>query len=191
MFKTSAWHSIWGGSASFPTKVLTSRPNAVPDTCDFGRGMGTTSSRILRVLRWTNDLVDAERMMEQRALLVYCFTAVGHRLFIRIAQSASGQQATRPIRAWRLLESHSSASKYVGPEHKIDNPWSEARQNPPGCRLSARFLVLYVFMFFVCFVYVSLMLMCARSIKSCLHFSICACHPSAGAMLIFSVSFQV
>ena len=24
-----------------------------------------------------------------------------------------------------------------------------------------------------------------------LHFSICACHPCAGAMLIFSVSFQV
>ena len=24
----------------------------------------------------------------------------------------------------------------------------------------------------------------------CLHFSICACHPCAGAMLIFSVSFQ-
>ena len=27
--------------------------------------------------------------------------------------------------------------------------------------------------------------------KNCLHFSICACHPCAGAMLIFSVSFQV
>ena len=26
--------------------------------------------------------------------------------------------------------------------------------------------------------------------KFCLHFSICACHPCAGAMLIFSVSFQ-
>jgi hypothetical protein len=26
--------------------------------------------------------------------------------------------------------------------------------------------------------------------KNCLHFSICACHPCAGAMLIFSVSFQ-
>ena len=26
--------------------------------------------------------------------------------------------------------------------------------------------------------------------KHCLHFSICACHPCAGAMLIFSVSFQ-
>ena len=26
--------------------------------------------------------------------------------------------------------------------------------------------------------------------KSWLHFSICACHPCAGAMLIFSVSFQ-
>ena len=26
--------------------------------------------------------------------------------------------------------------------------------------------------------------------KICLHFSICACHPCAGAMLIFSVSFQ-
>ena len=26
--------------------------------------------------------------------------------------------------------------------------------------------------------------------KKCLHFSICACHPCAGAMLIFSVSFQ-
>ena len=25
----------------------------------------------------------------------------------------------------------------------------------------------------------------------CLHFSICACHPGAGAMLIFSASFQV
>ena len=25
---------------------------------------------------------------------------------------------------------------------------------------------------------------------NCLHFSICACHPCAGAMLIFSVSFQ-
>ena len=25
---------------------------------------------------------------------------------------------------------------------------------------------------------------------SCLHFSICACHPCAGAMLIFSASFQ-
>ena len=27
--------------------------------------------------------------------------------------------------------------------------------------------------------------------KNCLRFSICACHPRAGAMLIFSVSFQV
>ena len=26
--------------------------------------------------------------------------------------------------------------------------------------------------------------------KNLLHFSICACHPCAGAMLIFSVSFQ-
>ena len=26
--------------------------------------------------------------------------------------------------------------------------------------------------------------------KNCLHFSICACHPCAGAMLFFSVSFQ-
>ena len=26
---------------------------------------------------------------------------------------------------------------------------------------------------------------------NCLHLSICACHPCAGAMLIFSVSFQV
>ena len=26
--------------------------------------------------------------------------------------------------------------------------------------------------------------------KNCLHFSICACHPCAGAMLMFSVSFQ-
>ena len=26
--------------------------------------------------------------------------------------------------------------------------------------------------------------------KNCLHFSICACHPCAGDMLIFSVSFQ-
>ena len=26
--------------------------------------------------------------------------------------------------------------------------------------------------------------------RFCLHFSICACHPCAGAMLIFSVSFQ-
>ena len=26
--------------------------------------------------------------------------------------------------------------------------------------------------------------------QNCLHFSICACHPCAGAMLIFSVSFQ-
>ena len=37
--------------------------------------------------------------------------------------------------------------------------------------------------------------MCWRGPKdaaytSCLHFSICACHPCAGAMLIFSVSFQ-
>ena len=29
-----------------------------------------------------------------------------------------------------------------------------------------------------------------RGEKNCLHFSICACHPCAGAMLIFSVSFQ-
>jgi hypothetical protein len=29
-----------------------------------------------------------------------------------------------------------------------------------------------------------------REQKNCLHFSICACHPCAGAMLIFSVSFQ-
>ena len=28
------------------------------------------------------------------------------------------------------------------------------------------------------------------TISACLHFSICACHPCAGAMLIFSVSFQ-
>ena len=27
--------------------------------------------------------------------------------------------------------------------------------------------------------------------KNLIHFSICACHPCAGAMLIFSVSFQV
>jgi len=27
--------------------------------------------------------------------------------------------------------------------------------------------------------------------QKCLHFSICACHPCAGAILIFSVSFQV
>ena len=27
--------------------------------------------------------------------------------------------------------------------------------------------------------------------KNCVHFSICACHPCAGAMLIFSVSFQL
>ena len=26
--------------------------------------------------------------------------------------------------------------------------------------------------------------------KNCFHFSICACHPCAGAVLIFSVSFQ-
>ena len=26
--------------------------------------------------------------------------------------------------------------------------------------------------------------------NNCLHFSMCACHPCAGAMLIFSVSFQ-
>ena len=26
--------------------------------------------------------------------------------------------------------------------------------------------------------------------KNCIHFSICACHPCAGAMLVFSVSFQ-
>ena len=30
---------------------------------------------------------------------------------------------------------------------------------------------------------------CARA-KNLVHFSICACHPCAGAMLIFSVSFQ-
>ena len=29
------------------------------------------------------------------------------------------------------------------------------------------------------------------AVNSCLHFSICAWHPCAGAMLIFSVSFQV
>ena len=29
-----------------------------------------------------------------------------------------------------------------------------------------------------------------RRTKKCLHFSICACHPCAGAMLLFSVSFQ-
>ena len=29
-----------------------------------------------------------------------------------------------------------------------------------------------------------------NKIKNCLHFSICACHPCAGAMLIFSVSLQ-
>ena len=35
-------------------------------------------------------------------------------------------------------------------------------------------------------------LLCRRkkSRNNCLHFSICACHPCAGAMLIFSVSFQ-
>ena len=27
-------------------------------------------------------------------------------------------------------------------------------------------------------------------VKNLVHFSICACHPCAGAMLIFSVSFQ-
>ena len=31
---------------------------------------------------------------------------------------------------------------------------------------------------------------CGQNKKKCLHFSICACHPCAGAMLIFSVSFQ-
>ena len=30
----------------------------------------------------------------------------------------------------------------------------------------------------------------ATTHQNCLHFSICACHPCAGAMLIFSVSFQ-
>ena len=30
----------------------------------------------------------------------------------------------------------------------------------------------------------------ARNIKKCLHFSICACHPCAGAMLILSASFK-
>ena len=29
-----------------------------------------------------------------------------------------------------------------------------------------------------------------KSLKKCLHFSICACHPCAGAMLFFPVSFQ-
>ena len=29
-----------------------------------------------------------------------------------------------------------------------------------------------------------------KETKNCVHFSICACHPCAGAMLIFSVSFQ-
>ena len=28
-------------------------------------------------------------------------------------------------------------------------------------------------------------------LKKCLHFSICACHPCAGAILIFSASLQV
>jgi hypothetical protein len=31
---------------------------------------------------------------------------------------------------------------------------------------------------------------CVKSQKNLDHFSICACHPCAGAMLIFSVSFQ-
>ena len=31
---------------------------------------------------------------------------------------------------------------------------------------------------------------CTKTFKKCLHFSICACHPCAGAMLIFSVSIQ-
>ena len=31
---------------------------------------------------------------------------------------------------------------------------------------------------------------CASGFKNLVHFSICACHPCAGAMLIFSVSFQ-
>ena len=30
----------------------------------------------------------------------------------------------------------------------------------------------------------------AENKKNVIHFSICACHPCAGAMLIFSVSFQ-
>ena len=30
-----------------------------------------------------------------------------------------------------------------------------------------------------------------RLLNKCLHLSICACHPCAGAMLTFSVSFQV
>ena len=32
--------------------------------------------------------------------------------------------------------------------------------------------------------------MALRGGTSCLHFSICACHPCAGAMLIFSVSYR-
>ena len=35
-----------------------------------------------------------------------------------------------------------------------------------------------------------LLLLCEDFQKNLVHFSICACHPCAGAMLIFSVSFQ-
>ena len=38
---------------------------------------------------------------------------------------------------------------------------------------------------FCCF-----LLLFRKRTKQCLHFSIGACHPCAGAMLIFSVSFQ-
>ena len=58
---------------------------------------------------------------------------------------------------------------------------------------SLRLMMLYVDMFIaMSSVHVlCLLCYCMFAHYHCLHFSICACHPCAGAMLIFSVSFQV
>ena len=45
----------------------------------------------------------------------------------------------------------------------------------------------YIFSFFYS-IYIYIFIL--KKEINCLHFSICACHPCAGAMLIFSVSFQ-
>ena len=50
---------------------------------------------------------------------------------------------------------------------------------------------MYTYTFTCIIIYVYIYNIHILSNVNCLHFSICACRPCAGAMLIFSVPFQV
>ena len=50
-------------------------------------------------------------------------------------------------------------------------------------------IVLIIMIIIIIIMCIIIMVLCLH--KYCLHFSMCACHPCTGAMLIFSVSFQV